>query len=359
MARLVIQKEDILHNYRLICAQTESLVIPVLKANGYGLGAEGLFEILREEGVALMAVSRLEEALPLCGRGVEILVLSCGRSPAYAKAVLEAGVSVAIDDPAFAAALSRLAEEAGRQVPVHLKIDTGMGRFGFPPEALEEMAGIFALPGLKVTGIFSHCYGAFLNNGSAERQLERFLSVCDLLAQRGIALPMRHIANSCACLKNASFALDAVRIGSALTGRLPMKTALPFRRAGRFEAEILAIRRLPKGSNLGYGGVCRLKRDARVAIVAAGTADGLLRGREPDLFRLRDKCRYLYHDLKLFFRRPVTYGRVGEARAPMIGRAATSHSFFDVTDIPCREGDYMELDVAPLRVDATVERIYE
>ena len=65
MARLVIQKEDILHNYRLICAQTESLVIPVLKANGYGLGAEGLFEILREEGVALMAVSRLEEALPL------------------------------------------------------------------------------------------------------------------------------------------------------------------------------------------------------------------------------------------------------------------------------------------------------
>lgn len=358
MARLIVEKSNIIENYRLLSERVGVPVIPVLKANGYGLGAEGLFEILKDQGVSLMAVSRLEEALPLCGRGVEILVLSCGRGEAYAKALLEAGVTAALDDLSFAKTLSALAEEAGKTMRVHLKIDTGMGRFGFQPWEIKEMAEIFSLPALEVCGIFTHCHSAFLENGSAEEQRQLFEEALSALEAKGISLPLCHMANSSAALKGICL-YDGVRIGSALTGRVPFATDLPLKKVGRFEAEILSIRTLPAGSNLGYGSVYKLKKDTKVAVVAAGAQDGLLRSKEPDLFRFLDCCRYLYHDLLLFFKKPRRGGRVGGKFAPMLGRPATGHSFYDVTNIPCQEGDYMVLDVAPLRVDATVERIYE
>ena len=358
MARLIVEKSHIAENYRLLKEKAGVPVIPVLKANGYGLGAEGLFEVLLDEGAGLMAVSRLEEALPLCGRGAEILVLSCGRGEGYAQKVLDAGVTAAVDDLTFAKTLSAVAEKAGKTVRVHLKIDTGMGRFGFAPWETKEMAEVFALPALEVSGIFTHCHSAFLENESAEEQKRLFDEALAALEGKGIRLPMRHMANSSAALKGTC-PYDAVRIGSALSGRVPMKTDLPLKRAGRLEGEILAIRTLPKGSNLGYGGVCTLKKDTKIAIVDVGTADGLLRGKEPDLFRFLDLCRYLYHALLLFVKKPCYGGRINGKFAPMVGRPATTHSFYDVTEIPCREGDPVILDAAPMKVDAAVERIYE
>lgn len=355
MAKIIVQKEDIRANYRMLRERAGVPVIPVLKAGGYGLGADGLFEILKEEGVSLMAVSRLEEALPLCDRGVEILVLSCYGSEEFARIALEKELTVSVGSLEFAKMLSAMAE---KPVRVHIKIDTGMGRFGFFPHEIEEIAAVFALPNIQVTGIFSHCSAAFLKDGSAEAQLKKFNEVIDALRAREIEIPMRHIANSSASLKEC-FALDAVRIGSALTGRMPVKSELPLKRAGRFEAEILSVRTLPAGSNLSYGNVCKLKKETTVAVVAAGSADGFAPGEKQDLYRLIDICRYLYHDLRLLLKKPVVYGRVGERRAVMLGRPATTHSFFDVTGMDCKPGDKMILEVAPLKVDAAVERIYE
>ncbi|MBQ8894669.1 MAG: alanine racemase [Clostridia bacterium] len=352
--RIVVQKEDIRQNYRLLKERAGVPVIPVLKAGGYGLGAEGMFEILKEEGASLVAVSRLEEALPLCGRGVEILVLSCYGSEEFAEIALEKDLTVAVGSLAFAKLLS----EKGKKVRVHLKIDTGMGRFGFMSEEIEDIAAVFALPDLEVTGIFSHCSAAFLEDGSAEAQLKKFNEVIDALKARNIEIPMRHIANSSASLKE-DFCLDAVRIGSALTGRLPVKCDLPLKRAGRVEAEILSVRTLPAGSNLGYGNVCKLKKETAVAVVAAGTADGFAPGEKHDLYRFSDICRYLYHDLRLLLKKPCEYARIGEKRAPMLGRPATTHSFFDVTGIDCRPGDRVVLELPPLKADSGVERAYE
>ena len=358
MARLIVKKEDVLYNYRLIAERMGVPVIPVLKGNGYGLGAEALFTLFQAEGVPLIAVSCLEEALPLSGRGVEILVLSCYETPEFAEIALEKGLTVSVGSPAFAALLSEKALAAGKTARVHLKIDTGMGRFGFFPGQTEEIAAVFALPGLEVTGIFSHCYAAFAADGSAEKQLELFNGVTAALEARGIAVPMRHLANSSAACR-PGFALDAVRIGSALTGRLARKTDLPLKKVGRLEAEVLAVRNLPAGSNVGYGGVCRLKKDTTVAVVAAGTAEGFSPGETRNLFRMRDICRYLYHDCRLFFKRPVVYGIVGGKRAAMLSRPAITHSFFDVTGLDCKPGDVMVLEAIPFKVDSAVERVYE
>lgn len=358
MAQLIVQKQDIIDNYRLLKEHCGVPVIPVLKANGYGLGAEGLFAILKEEGCPLAAVSRLEEALPLSGQGVEILILSCGNE-AQIDTLLEKELTVAVGDLAFAKALSQKATEAGKTARAHIKIDTGMGRFGFLPTQVEEMAEVFALEGLEITGIFSHLYGAFLSDGSAKAQLALFKDTLAALEQKGIALPMRHIANSTAAVKSKDFALDAVRIGSALTGRLPVATDLPLKRAGRLEAEILSVRTLPKGSNLGYGAVYKLKKDTAVAVVGLGSADGFYQSEKRDLFRFMDLCRYLFHDLKLFLKKPAVCGTVEGKRLPMLGRPATTHSFFDASGLEDCRGKKMILNVPPLQVNASVERIYE
>lgn len=358
MAKLIVQKEDILYNYRLLCERVGVPVIPVLKANGYGLGAEGMFQILKEEGVPLVAVSRLEEALPLCGQGVEILVLSCYGSQSFAEAAVEKELTVAVGSLEFAKRLSQTATNADKKVRVHIKIDTGMGRFGFMLHQVAEIAAVFELPGLTVTGIFSHCCAAFLQNGSSQTQLARFNGMINALKDRNIEIPLRHIANSSAALKEG-FALDAVRLGSALTGRLPVKTGLPLKKVGRLEAEVLAVRTLPAGSNVGYGNVCILKKETTVAVVSLGTADGFAPGEKQDLYRLTDICRYLYHDIKLLFKKPAVYAGFGEHRAVMLGRPATTHSFFDVTGLPCKAGDTAVIELAPLKVDAAVERVYE
>lgn len=352
--KIIVQKEQILNNYRLLKEKAGVPVIPVLKANGYGLGVEGLFEILKEEA-PLMAVSRLEEALPLCGQGVEILLLSCYESEEFARVAIEKELTVAVGSLAFAKRLSSMTEKTVR---VHIKVDTGMGRFGFLPHRIEEMAEVFALPNLEVTGIFSHLSAAFLQDGSAEAQLQKFNGTVSALQERGLEIPLRHIANTSAAFREG-FQLDAVRIGSALTGRSPVKLGLPLQRVGQVEAEIISVRTLPAGSNIGYGNVCRLKKETAVAVVAAGTADGFAPGERHDLYRFADICRYLFHDFKLFIKKPTVYGRIGEQRAVMLGRPATTHSFFDVTGLDCKAGDKMILDAAPLKVNAAVERIYE
>ena len=119
------------------------------------------------------------------------------------------------------------------------------------------------------------------------------------------------------------------------------------------------MRKLKKGDNLGYGGVCRLKKDTTVAIVAAGTADGFYQSERRDLMRFSDRCRYLFHDLKLLLKKPTVWGFLEGKRVPMLGRPATTHSFFDVTGMEDCLGKTMTLRISPMQVDGSVERIYE
>lgn len=357
MAQLIVQKQDVIDNYRLLQQHCGVPLIPVLKANGYGLGAQGLLELLKEEGCPMVAVSRLEEALPLSGQGVEILLLSCVGENAI-PAILEKELTCAIGDVAFAEALSAQALAAGKKARAHIKIDTGMGRFGFFPAETDAMAAVFGLEGLEICGIFSHLSSAFLADGSAQRQLALFNDACAALEQKGIALPMRHIANSTAAVKGG-FTLDGVRIGSALIGRLPIATTLPLKHPERLEAEVLSVRTLPAGSNIGYGSVYKLKKETTVAVVGLGSADGLYQSERRDLFRPMDIARYLFHDLKLLLKKPAIFGTVDGKIAKMIGRPATTHSFFDVSGLDIRAGEKMVIPLSPLQINGTVERIYE
>lgn len=360
MNRFIIDTKDIVFNFNELSHRTHALVIPTLKADCYGLGARRVAQLLVSEcGVSMFAVSRLEEALELADIGARILLLSCYHDEPSIKAALKAGAIMAVDSLGQARRIAACAAELGAAAEVQVKVDTGFGRFGFLPGKISEIAQVYQTDGLEVSGIFSHFSQSFNSSSPVtDRQFELFLSVTDKLREMGLDPGLCHIANSCAALRDGKYHLDAVRPGSALLGRLPMKTDLSLKRVGRFETEIIDIRTLKKGSNIGYGGVFKLKKDARVAVLGAGSADGVLIGKGYDAYRFCDILRYGFNVFKMLFHDNRPSVEINGARTVTVGRVALSHSFADVTQIECKCGDRAVIDISPLYVSPRVPREY-
>jgi alanine racemase len=358
MTRLVVDLSALRRNYQAICQETGVPVIPMLKADCYGLGAEKVFTVLQAEGAARFAVSRIEEGLPLCNRGAEILLLSAYHCEEDLRRIVESGMTAAVDSLAQAKLLDKLAAESDRIVSVHLKVDTGFGRFGFLPEEYPDLTAVFGLEHLQVQGIFSHFSNAFGAESDTEAQYKAFIALCDRLVADGFDPGLRHIANSCGALRWDKYRLDAVRVGSALLGRLPVKVRIPLERIGALESTIAALRQLKKGSNMGYGNAFTLKKDTRVAVICAGSAHGMLVKKENDAFRPKDVLRYLRRDFRLLVKDGRSRVLVNGQSTWVVGRVALTHTMVDVTNIACKPGDTVILPANPIYVPQSVERFY-
>jgi len=360
MNKFVIDTKDIIHNYGEITKLTNALVIPTLKADCYGLGAKKVFELLHAEcGVSLFAFSRLEEALPFCNRDCEILLLSCYHDNDSIEKIVQNGITTSVDSFTQAKRISEYSVSQGKKTRVHIKIDTGFGRFGFNHQNLLEIERVFSLDGILVCGIFSHFSNAFgKSTDITDMQLDKFLGVCEHLTERGFNIGLRHIANSSAAVRDRKYRLDAVRVGSLLCGRLPMKSELDLKRVGRFETSIADIRKLKRGSNIGYGNVFKLKKDTTVAVLLAGSADGVLIKKDYDTYRILDIARYGFNVFKMLLKDNRLTVTINGKKARTVGRVALTHTMVDVTDIECVCGDTAVIDISPLHVSSLVEREY-
>ena len=359
MTRFVIDTNDILHNFDLIASKTDALIIPMLKADCYGLGAKKVMELLHgSRGVTLFAVSRLEEALQLQSEGCEILITSCYCDERSLRSIIESGFTFAVGSSEQARLADSIAKETGVIANIHIKVDTGFGRFGFMPSAIDGIKGVYSFENLKVCGIFSHFSAAFSNAAVTDKQFGSFVGVIDALKNDGFETGISHIANSSAALKSDKYHLDAIRLGSVLLGRVPFATDIPLKKVGVFETEIADLRTLKKGSNIGYGNVFTLKRDTRVAVLCTGSADGVLIKKDYDTYRVFDILRYGFAVFKMLLRdnRPVV--RINGKPARTVGRVALTHTFVDVTDIECKHGDTVTINISPLYVSPNVKREY-
>ena len=188
-------------------------------------------------------------------------------------ALLDAGVILTVSGPACARFYAQ--RQGERPARVHVAVDTGMGRFGTRWTDTEQLLEVYRTPGLSFEGIFSH-FAASFEAGSAQTmaQLERFLSAVSALEKQGVQAGVRHIANSCAALRFPETRLDAVRVGSALVGRLPVPVPVELKRVGVFKAGVVDRRVLRKGDTTGYASICRMKRDTDAAVVAIGHHNG-------------------------------------------------------------------------------------
>jgi alanine racemase len=274
----------------------------VVKANGYGHGGVSVAHAALEGGATRLAVATLEEATQLRGlvEPEEILVMG-GLLPSHAASVASSGCSVGVSSRELVDAL----RGAGAQVPVHLKIDTGMGRFGCAPEDAPDLAHLIAgSKGIKLAGTWTHFAKSESDGAMTRRQFDLFL---DTMSRLGVAPGMRHACNSAGARLHPDFALDAVRCGISIYGCEWPGT----RPALALRAAITHLKTIAKGTTVGYGSLWKAPATARVATVAIGYADGVHRARAN-----RGEV--------------LVRGR----RAPLVGMVSMDAITVDVSDVP-------------------------
>ncbi len=285
-----IDLDALAHNYRTLRARMgeQSRFLGVVKADAYGHGAVEVSRTLEELGAEYLAVSNLDEALELRQGGVSLPILQLGLTPADQTAqAIACRVTQAVWSESAALAFSREAQRAGGTLKIHIKLDTGMSRLGFPCDggsfdtSLEAIRRVCALPGLEAEGIFTH----FAVSDEADeasraytlRQYRQFTAMTESLAGKGLAFVIRHCANSGAAAGYPQFACDMFRPGIVSYGIGHQAEDLGLRPVMTLKTVVGAVRELPEDTAVSYGCTFRTSRPSRIGVLPIGYADGLHR----------------------------------------------------------------------------------
>ncbi len=262
-------------NARILKPETAELMA-IVKANGYGHGDVPVARAAIEAGATWLGVALVEEGLELREAGIEAPILVLSELPPGSEAVALAHrltPTLYSED-----GLERLSGAARGSVPVHVKIDTGMHRVGvWPPEDTPAFARRVQEAGLEVEGLFTHFARSEEDEVTTKEQLARFLEAADAVRAAGVAPRLLHAANSGATILHPDAHLDLVRPGIALYGIEPapgVGAHLGLRPALTWRSQVSAVKRLAAGEAISYGHRYRLERDAWVATVPVGYADG-------------------------------------------------------------------------------------
>ena len=292
-------------------------VIAVVKANAYGHGAVPVAKAALQAGAEMLAVHRAIEGVALRRAGLQAPVLIMGYTPPDGAAmVVDHRLTPSLMTFEFAQALSAQASAAGARVPIHVKVDTGMSRYGLlPGEVAEFLRGVAHLPGLQFEGLFTHLATADWSDPTyACQQLGVFNQVRQAAQQAGFAFPLVHAANSAATMILPEAHFDAVRPGIALYGLDPSSEWLPvfeIRPALSLKSKVSRVRTLPAGEGVSYSRTYITSKPTLAALVPAGYGDGyqrVLSNRSQVLIRGR--------------------------RAPLIGRVCMDQFVVDASGIP-------------------------
>lgn len=224
MKKFVIEREKLKENARIIEKKAGVPVFAVLKADGYGFGMKQMAEVLKETGIRMFAVTEPEDAQRLRDWGYteeDILVMRSTAMADEAYQVVQANAIATVGSPEAAQCLNEVAQGCGMQAKAHVKIDTGMGRYGFLPDQYAEIKKVYtACPGMQVTGIYTHFHSSFADEAATRGQYKQLCHIISQLEADGICVGMRHAANSNGVFRYDDMMLDAVRVGSAFTGRI-------------------------------------------------------------------------------------------------------------------------------------------
>ncbi len=261
-------------------------VMAVVKADAYGHGAIEVARTLVENGAAGLCVATIDEAVELRRQGItaRLLILGC-TDPMRYDDLVRYDVDQAVYDIESARLLSGEAVKQGKTVNIHVKLDTGMGRIGFPTDgsSTEEIAGMCSLPGLVPYGVFSHFAAADTDDDDYTRaQFDVFMKQIDELAEIGIVFAKRHICNSAGIMRFPEMHLDMVRAGIILYGFMPPGCPEPKVRPHlipvmSWYAKVIHSKTIPVGSTVSYGRHFTAERPTKVLTVSVGYADGLSR----------------------------------------------------------------------------------
>lgn len=353
MSCYVVNRDRLSHNIEELKKQANGVPIwAVVKGDGYGLGVLPLAELLSEHGIDRFCVTSLREAKILRDNGfdaAQILMLRSVTDREELGGLLDLRVILTVGSWQCAQIIERAASDRVDIAEVHLKIDTGMGRYGFAPDDMEHLTAVYReMKHLAVSGIYTHFNCAFNDDALTKQEFSVFCDVLEQLHAQGIETGTAHCCNSSAFLKFPHMHLDGVRLGSALLGRMAFQTRL--RPVGYLETQIEELHAVKKGQTTGYGAVWKAKRETTLAIVPIGWYHGLHVSCQADRSRRRDCLRGILSNLKALVRPSYLTAEVNGKTCRVVGAIGMLHCAVDVTDIACKHGDRVTLQVNPLHI---------
>ena len=330
--KAVVSLDAIAHNFaemkKNIAKGTK--IVAVIKADGYGHGAEAIARLIEDyDYIWGFAVATPEEALQLRTFGVKKPILILGIVfEEYFTQMIAKEIRLTVCTYEMAQKLSEEAQRQGRDVHIHIGLDTGMIRIGFADrqESVEEIKKISQLPNLKIEGMFTHFARADETDRSpAIDQLNRYLNFAKLLEDAGIQIPMKHCSNSAGIIRVPEANLNAVRAGITIYGIYPSneveRDIVKLIPAMELKSHISYIKTVEPGAAFSYGGTFTAKKEMKVATIPVGYADGYPRS-------LSNKGWVLIHGKK----------------APILGRVCMDQFMVDITKIPdAKAGDEVTL----------------
>ena len=299
--------------------------MPAVKADAYGHGAIEISHAALKNGARMLGVANADEGVQLRISGIEAPIVILGPSTdSEIEQIIKYNLTPSVSDLSFAKKLNRALIQSGHTLPVHIEVDTGMGRGGtIHTEAVNLIASISRLKNITLEGIFSHFASSEKIISSNDQQWQRFSNVLAAVENMGMNIPIRHIDNSGAILNYPGFKLNMVRPGLMIYGIYPaLENESQARLASvmSFKTSIVLIKDFPAGYGIGYNSTFVTSRPTRIATIPVGYGDGYA-------FILSNQGEAL----------------IRGQRAPIVGRISMDMCTLDVTDIPCKVGDEVVL----------------
>lgn len=294
-------------------------IAAVIKMDAYGHGAVQLASLMEErEEIWGYAVATADEAVILRNNAIRKPILVLGYTFAYQyPLMIEHDIRPTVFSLDMAREVSEAAVKLGRDIPVHIKLDTGMSRIGYQicETSADEIAQVKELPHIILEGMFTHFSKADETDKSfTKHQLAGYQKMTDMLRERGIEIPIHHVSNSAGIIDLPEANMDMVRAGIILYGLWPSddvnRSVLDLQPVLSLKSHVVHIKTLEPGRIISYGGTYEVKRPSVIATIPVGYGDGYARS-------LSNKGYVLIHG----------------KRAPICGRVCMDQFMVDITEI--------------------------
>lgn len=316
-----VNLDKLAHNMREIRRVSKSKeIMAVVKADAYGHGALDIAPVLLENGADRLAVAVLSEAIELRKGGIKCPIMILGFTPTtFIDELLQYDIEQTVYSLEFAKELSKIARKKNKFAKIHIKIDTGMGRIGYQctEENVEEIHKISQFSNIHIEGIFTHFSSADAEDKNyTAKQMEEFNWVYNKLRDKNVIINNIHVSNSAAIIDLPEYHYDIIRPGIIIYGYYPSnevdKEKIHLKPVMSLKTNVVHLKKVSKGEYIGYGRKFKTTREAIIATLPVGYADGY--------------TRLLFNKAEVI---------INGEMAPVVGRICMDQCMIDVTDVGC------------------------
>ena len=343
--------------------QPDTRLMAVVKADAYGFGAVDVSRAVIAAGADMLGVTTVDEGVELREKGVEApILIFAPLLPQEGELAARYGLTGTVTSLDM---LETVYAGLGLPAKIHIKVNTGMNRFGMEPgQVVQCINRANSIAGLEVEGVYTHlATSAATNKACMEKQFGVFSQVIKALEEQQLDIPIKHICNSAAVLEMPQMHLDMVRVGNLLYGQYPIgcKGKLELEDPWAAHARILQVRQVPKGGVVGYGCDFKARKDTKVGIITVGFADGLDIAPQFKPKSLNDLLRMLAKTILSFFGKRMGNPLVTKGGKPLrvLGRIGMQVTAVDLSGMEeVISGDIVQVFLRRTTASSRLPRVY-